>query len=191
MEFPTDLDELVDLITSGQLDNDSIIRLVNIHKHMTGDCEQCLMIYDGETSVTSGNVINLVFDTYKSSLSQEAYNLILESMTLTLDFLDGGYLEMVMLEIETHPLASRETLESAAYTYASEQRIEYSEGGEVDNEDEVRGQLKVVAEHPRVTEEIMRTWLSEIHNFRTVVGHEGTVDACEICQGHFNAVWGS
>ena len=44
MEFPTDLDELVDLITSGQLDNDSIIRLLNIHKHMTGDCEQCLMI---------------------------------------------------------------------------------------------------------------------------------------------------
>jgi len=180
-------EKFVDFVAAKTLDMPALMDLAKQHHHYFGSCEICSYIYENEDS---GSVIDLLFQRYKSELTEEAVALLIELLPETAETSNGGYLERVGMEFALHPKSSEEALrQGSTYFYWSE-AIEINEGTPRE-EDEVRQILRQLAEHPKATEAIVREWLDRAHECRYSLDHEGAVDACAICQDHFNAVWGT
>jgi len=183
----SDSEKLVDFVTAKTLDMPALMDLAKQHHHHFGLCEICTYISDNEDS---GSVIDLLFQTYKSELTEEAVDLLIQLLPATAESSNGGYLERLETEFALHPKSSVGALRQGAKSFYQSEAIEINEG--TPREDwQVRDILISVDSHPNATEEIFRDWLAASHEARESLGHVGAVDACLICQGHFNLVWGS
>jgi hypothetical protein len=181
LNVPTDPEDFVDWVSLGELSNHDVIELANAHRHDYSSCALCSHL----ENELQGNVVELLFEHYKERLSQDAFDALFQAMPVTMSYENGGYLEGVMVEFALHPLSSSEELDAACRDYAIRERFNIEAGG-METEDEFMATLSRVAGHPKATEEIIRNWLSEVHDLR----HYGSPVLCEICKQHLLAVRG-
>ena len=178
MDFPTDPEELVELIEQGELDSEQLQELVKEHAHYSCDaCEQAYELTD------CFNIVELVFETYKNTLEQADYDLIVKSWVSQ----DGrGIFDRNLCELALHPLSDADDLESGTEWFFNFQIVNEQEGLPLDDQKATQT-LARVASHPKVTEEIFLRWLDSVHEIQS---HDGHSEACETCQSKFRQLWG-
>lgn len=187
MTIPTNPEEFVDYIVDVRFSSEQILEIMDLHDHSMLDCEVCGYIEEYREDFLFETLISA----NPESVTAEIIDRSLKYMNDYVQFFAGGNAEIVCYSLCLHKNSSQDALErgSAFYGLSIDVGLQGENTPDPKETDFVEV-LKEVAAHPKVDEEIFRSWLESGHYALEEWGHEGAIEGCEWCRIILEEVWG-
>jgi hypothetical protein len=125
VDYPTEYNELVELIVSENLENEQLLTLLKQHTHWSTDCDVCEEILELEPE-GAGCLFDLIFESNIHSLSSEILDYMIANLTSTIEY--GEWAAGLLAKFAKHPKSSKETLTSGSYEWGYNLWSRWKEG---------------------------------------------------------------